>query len=126
MRTPEARFASTVTGGACAVPELDPGRITVRPGWSLADVRDVGPDEASALLIEFALASITVAVREGRECACGCDRVGLVVRVSVEGDVQERVVGQSQDQVGDVVRAGLGELSEQRLDPALILVSCLW
>lgn len=91
----------------------------------LADGCDVGTDKAGALLIEVALASLFVAVGEVCEGIGRSDRVDLVLAMVVEGDVQERVVSKPQDQVANVVRAGLRKLSEHRLDPALILIGGL-
>ena len=80
------------------------------------------PTSIGGLLVDAALAAVGVAVLEVGERRGRGDRVHVVVAVVVERDVQERVVGEPEHDVADVVRPIGGQLGEDALDPPLVLV----
>ena len=92
------------------------------PDVGSGDGRDVGPDQLGLLLVDAAVAARGVIVAEVLECGKPGDGVGIVVAVTVEREMHERVVGEAQHDVADVGGLGLGELGEHPLDAALILV----
>jgi hypothetical protein len=78
------------------------------------------------VLIDTSVTARFMTLLKVGERAARRNGIHFVVAVIVKGDVDEGVVGQSQDEVAHVVGLGLRELFEYRLDSALVFVGVLF
>src|SRR5689334_14846895 len=89
------------------------------------DGGDVGAYELGCLLIDAPLSTLAVAVLEVGESSRCCYRIHLVVAVVMKGNVNKRIIGQTENEIAHVVGTVLLQLSEHALDTALILICSL-
>src|SRR5206468_5162552 len=106
--------------GLCRAPDgLEP---RYAPGSSLSDDRHIGPDELCALLVDRTLPPLGMTVLKVCKGGCRRDRIAFVVRVIVKRHMYERIVGEPENEIADILRPRCRQFRKHAFDPPLVFV----